>query len=567
MTPMSTQSPPQDNVTRASAIGRVIGQGIVRLIGLILGLFKRRQTIVMPMYFRQKRNWLLNTVLVMGLSFFCLIYGFIYAIVTPYLLVQMLFPIVLLAGLVLWALPETGNAPTTLMSRLFFAFFIAMIAWPNYLAISLPGLPWITMVRLTGIPLTLIFLLGLSISKQFRQDLLTIVNANTTLWKLLVAFVVLQVISVAFSSEPATSINQLIVTQISWTAIFFVSAYVFTTPGRAEFWTRVLWFLVIAMCMLGLRENQLGKLLWAGHIPSFLAVDDESVQHTLAGFARAGGGRYRVLGTFSTSLAFAEFLALATPFILHRAMSSYRLVERLAAAATLPLILWVLVLTDSRLGMVGYFVSCLLYILLWSALRWNRDRTSLVAPAIVIAYPLIFCAMVAATFVIQRLRVAIWGGSQHSPSNDARVDQFSHGIKMILTHPWGYGIGRGAESLNYRNPSGDLTIDTYYLLIGLEYGVVGFILYYGFLVLAIAWTAKHAIRRSPEREESFLIPIAIAMTSFFIIKSVYSGTGNHSLIYMMIGMSVALIHRSRLREAAPQASESQAIVPAKPQRP
>ena len=84
---------------------------------------------------------------------------------------------------------------------LFFAFFIGLIAWPNYLAISLPGLPWISIIRLTAFPLTLIFLYCVSVSHEFREKLAATINSEPYLWKALVAVACIQIVSVAFSAS------------------------------------------------------------------------------------------------------------------------------------------------------------------------------------------------------------------------------------------------------------------------------------------------------------------------------------------------------------------------------
>ena len=138
----------------------------------------------------------------------------------------------------------------------------------------------------------------------------------------------------------------------------------------------------------------------------------------------------------------------------------------------------------------------------------------------------------------------VWGGGQHAASNEARADQVQAGLPMVLTHPLGHGPARGGDALGFRNAAGTLTIDNYYLLIALDYGVIGFAMYYGLIVLGIGNAAKFAMTDLPrDREQTFLVPIAISLTSFFIIKSIFSQTENHPLAFMMLGMTAALIYR------------------------
>ncbi|MGJ3628320.1 hypothetical protein AB5I41_17620 [Sphingomonas sp. MMS24-JH45] len=77
---------------------------------------------------------------------------------------------------------------------------------------------------------------------------------------------------------------------------------------------------------------------------------------------------------------------------------------RVAAVATLPLLFVVVRLTDARLGMVGLLLTILLFALAIAIRRWRAHRDSPFAALVVAAYPAMFVAFVAATFVVGRLR-------------------------------------------------------------------------------------------------------------------------------------------------------------------
>src|SRR6185312_9551775 len=114
--------------------------------------------------------------------------------------------------------------------------------------------------------------------------------------------------------------------------------------------------------------------------------------------------------------------------------------------------------------------------------------------------PAMFCAVLAATFVVPRLHVAIWGGGAQQSSTDARVAQFNLGMPKILHNPFGYGIGMGAETLGYA-PFGQLTIDTYYISVALEYGVLGFIIYYSMVAFSIYHSGRRVFETRPDLPE------------------------------------------------------------------
>lgn len=490
-------------------------------------------------------SWAAIPALVLG----CLWAGFFYAITTPYMIPQFLAPLILLGLCVIWALPDMHRAPDRLMGKFFFCFTVAAVMWPNYMAITLPGMPWITAVRLFGLPTGLFLLICISVSPEFRGKLSAALRAIPKLWTLVVGFIAIQVFSMVFSSQIGESVNALVDIEINTTVMFFAACYLALQPGVAERWATIMWVSAVVLSLCGIWEAKLQHVPWAGHIPSFLQVNDPYVQKVLTGVRRLGTDKYRVQGTHSTSLGFAEYLALTAPFVIHYMMGAYKPVIKFLASISLPLIFFTIVATDARLGVVGFFIAVLLYALYWGVMRWRLVAGSIFGPAVVLAYPAIFTAFMAATFFIQRLHNMVWGGSNTKFSNDGRSEQVAQGMPKILSHPWGYGIGRGAEVLDYHNEAGVLTIDTYYLLVALDYGVLGFLLYYAGILVVIWHCGTSALDpRAMEREETQLIPIGIALTAFFVIKSIFSQTENHTLQYMMMGMAAALIYRIKRRQ-------------------
>ena len=93
---------------------------------------------------------------------------------------------------------------------------------------------------------------------------------------------------------------------------------------------------------------------------------------------------------------------------------------------------------------------------------------------------------------------------------------------------------------------GFATIDSYYLTAGLEYGVLGFLIYFGMIFVAIYFAGKHCLSPDPlEDEYALLIPASVALVNFVVIKSVFSQQDNHPIIFMLLGMVAALIWRIR----------------------
>lgn len=487
-----------------------------------------------------------QTALLVAVAIAAACFGALYTFFFPFRILQLTIPLLGIALLIIWVLPDSQTAPTRALSALFFSFFILMTVWPDYLALSLPGLPWITIRRIIALPLLVTFLVGLSISSRFRSELKEVLGAAPLIPKLLIVFALIQLASIALSRDPALSVDKFIVAQLYWTLPFFVGCYLLRKPGNIALWVALFCLTLLPLGLIGIWEWTISRVPWAGRIPSFLVVEDESVLRILSGAFRAATEIYRVQSSFTTSLGFAEYMALAVPFLVHYTFGPFRFAVRIAALAAIPAVFFLIILTDSRLGMVGFFLSFLLYLPVFASLRWIRRKESLFGPATVLAYPVIFAAFITATFFVGRLRRLVWGGGEHQFSTDAREAQYAAGLEILAKNPIGNGIGMGAETLGFRNLAGVLTIDTYYILIALEYGVIGFLAYYGMFLLGIYKGGRALFQaREDTPEHHYLAPLLIALSNFIVIKAIFSQESNHPLAFMMLAMVLALIWRIR----------------------
>jgi len=493
-------------------------------------------------------GWVILAVL--ALAGACFAYGFFFSVMAPARIMPFTVPLALLAGLVVWGLPAGAYAPTRALEPLYFAFFAALILWPNYLAIGLPSLPWVTMLRLIVVPLILVFLICLSASPAFRRKFMDVLSTDKILLRLLVALIGIQTVSIVFARDIGPSINHYLIAQMNWSAVFFIGAVVFVRKGFAEHWATAFLLAATVLCGLAIWEVGIGHVPWAGHVPSIFKIEDESVLRILAGASRAATKIYRAQATATTPLGLAELLGLAVPFAIHIAVTRYHLVLRIFALAFLPLSIWVILLTDSRLGVVAALASVMVYILLWSLGRWAKDKDSVIGPALALTYPAFFAAAVAATFFVGRLRAQVWGDGSQAASDQSRMEQWTMGIPKILSHPLGHGTGRAADTLGFANGAGVVTIDSYYLSVLLELGILGFVVYYA-LFLRAAWTAaKVTIFTHQEREVQLLLPISVALVNFVVVKAVLSQEANHPLMFIMLGAVVALTFRAKTARGA-----------------
>lgn len=489
-----------------------------------------------PSFFHRNRIKLLA-----ALAFIAFIYGFFFGIGGTFVLVPLGVPLAIMLGIIIWLLPDTDRAPVNQLPWLMTAFIIAMSCWPNYLALALPGLPWITANRLIEFPLAALMLVSWSVSPSFRAELRRVLAASPVIARLMAALVIIAIISIAVSIRPAESLSRFFAAQLDWTLIFLVAAYVFRVEGRARRLNGMMLGTLVFISVIGLWEARLGHAPWAGHVPSFLSVDAETVQKMSSGTVRKATGLYRVKSVFSSPLGHAEYVALTIPFIIHLIVYGRQRWLRFAAILSIPLIADVLIRTDSRLGNLGFLVAFLLYPAGWALMHLKRASRP-IALAILGIYPVVFSLFIAATFAVHRLRQKIWGGGAQQASTEGRKQQIAMGIPKVIKRPWGYGIGEDGRALGFTNMAGVPTIDTYYLSVALELGVVGFIVYYSIFGFTI-WRSGRSLFDARDPDTLTLLPIAIALTNFVLVKSVFSLETNHPLVFAMLGASVGLAYR------------------------
>ena len=96
-------------------------------------------------------------------------------------------------------------------------------------------------------------------------------------------------------------------------------------------------------------------------------------------------------------------------------------------------------------------------------------------------------------------------------------------------------------------PDGQYNIDTYYILLGLDTGLLGF-LSYAFIFLYMFYkTGAVAVNRPTSSiYNTVMIPLSCSLAAFFIIKSVLSQEDTHSFVFIILGLAFAALYYERL---------------------
>ena len=455
-------------------------------------------------------------------------------------------PVVVIWCLVVWALPARETHPNRTMAWLFMAYSATLALWPNYLALQISGLPWITTARLLCAPLALLLLFHGSTSAPFRREMLERLRSAKWIVRGIVVFAVLQVISIAFSSMPFATFNKVINNQITWTAIFFSSIWFFSDEARFRKWIYMMSVAMMIVAGIAILEARNEGVLWANSIPFFLQVDDSMVEGILGGSTRYYGG-YRVVGTSTTPLSLAELAAGAAPLGLYFLFRFNKPAGIALFIVFVAAMINTVVSTDSRMGIVAMLFGVMCFAA-WAAIMFIRqNRNSILAPILATGTPAFLSLVLAATFFVGRIRNVVWGHSGQTASTNARYDQISLGLEKIWQSPvFGFGASQGGGKLGWISPGGKLSIDTYYLSVLLDYGFVGFVVFYFVFLAAVYKVWSIAFSRFDEIGRLAAIWGSI-LVIYLTTKAVLSQELNHPLIFIAFGAVVSLCWMDKTR--------------------
>lgn len=526
------------------------------------GLALANDYILKPYERRRNTPLPLRILMFVGLGLVAAIYGVFSVLLPSNLIFVPLTPIAVMAGLCLWLLPETDALYDDLMIKLLIWFVALSSLWPSYVAVALPGLPWITPVRAVLGTLTAVFVYNYATSQRLRQWISEVLSATPLLTRLFWLFWICTTIALPMAgSSVFFSLTKYINNQIYWTMMFVVTALACTRPGVLSSICRILVWTTIVVSVVGMVEFQQQRVLWIDHLPSFLKVDPVILATIADSQARAGTDVYRVRGTFAVSLYYAEFLGLMFPFCVHAIFQKHGLWQRLLLVAGAFVVASNMVLTNARSGTIALLLTLIVYLFI-AAYRLNRQyKTALIATAALYGYPAGLGVLTVLMFTWNRLRVMTLGGGQHQASTDTRGVQWDIGMPKAYTHPLGHGNGRAADVLGYANGEGEITIDSYYLSLLLEYGFLGFLAFMA-LFLTLAWRMFRSFVVSRDPEMQLTGPLCCAIVNFIVVRGVLSPEQNMPLAFMFAGAFVGLTWQVSHRNAASAAPAAAPTPPA-----
>lgn len=469
--------------------------------------------------------------------------GIAYGLMLVFLPAEMVYvpmiPIGVLLALILWMLPDFGTYPEGTLDNLFFFYIASYCIWPAYVSISLPGLPWLGLARFALFGLAAVVLWCAATSTDFRQRTMAIARLSKPIYWMVLGYALIAFVTIPFAPNIDSAIKRAIDNLLGFTLIFFVSCFILSKRGYP---TRFMhWFVAlgIVMAVIGVAEAFKEAVLWADSIPSWLKVEGRYIDTVLSPQARFSDGLYRVRGSFTVSLSLAEFLLLPLPFLLHLIMTPRPGWQRALLIAAWACTLVTIFYTRSRLGTLGILSTHAIYFFLWSLRRHSRKSRDLIGASLLYGFPIIMLFMIGLIASSNRLQTMTIGGAQHTASNDARATQRRMAWPVITKNPLGHGGAQSGTVLGFKAPSGQVTVDSHFLTTLLDFGVIGFVCWYG-MMLTGSWIGYRVFITSDDDEQLIAGPAAVSLLTFFIGKSVLSQEETHSLIFVLVPLVLAL---------------------------
>ena len=223
-------------------------------------------------------------------------------------------------------------------------------------------------------------------------------------------------------------------------------------------------------------------------------------------------------------------------------------------------------LTNARTAILGALVAFVFYPFCYALRRRSQHERSIMGTTLLMAYPMIMVATAALVLFWPRATTMVLGGGQHRASPDAHSQQLDIGIPEILIHPFGFGGGRGNEALGSVNPAGVGTVDTYYLRVLPDYGIIALPLFL-LTFLIPAWLAFKNNRDSKTPEQELLAPLSIGIISLVIVKSVLTLKLSIPLAFAYVGCVIGLIwQRDGLPKSCSEAPAEPVLPPGSSRR-
>lgn len=452
-------------------------------------------------------------------------------------------PIGIMAAMCLWLLPDVHRPADPPFHKLLIAYVVLLAAWPGYVAIALPGLPWITPPR--GVLGIMLAVMALQVAQfpEVRQRLRDVLLYDKLAVRLYVGFWITSIIALPFAPSPSSTLSYGIMQEILAFSPALALAWVLSKDIQQL--PRIL--LVLALCciltmVIAVVENIMQQPPWLNYIPSFMMIDQELLTSYTSDQARTGDPRYRIRSTFGIVLYYSQYLCVLMPVLTYfmlRMKGSARLVLLpLLGLLILHTVWFANARTASLALLLSLFGSAGLVLLRSLVNRRDGDPFKTLFQTVMLAAVIGLLGVAIATS--HRAQMYTIGGDQHAASNLTRDRQWNNAWEQVFSNPIGVGLGNSPNFVGTRG-RGQQVVDSLYINMLVDVGPIGFLCFFGFYI-RMAWLGLVTYLRGRDELDELAGPMTLGLIGLIVSAYVISFTDNNYL-GLMFGVAIFLLHR------------------------
>ncbi len=509
---------------------------------------------ILPPYTRKVtdlRHRLLKAAVITATLVFAVIMGFWVALFSTLVVPMFAAVIGVLLLTAMWMADDLEPDLSRIGAFLYILLVALLVAWPSYLAVDIPGLPWITPTRIVLALMAGVFLLQVSQSRITRDLIRNAVVGLKPAYVGYAVFIFFMFATILLSKKSGDAVSFVVQQLILWNLPLLVGLWLFNDERLAPKMLAVVTVPLFVVMVLTFFESRDHLPIWIPHIPSFLQVDGPQMQAFLSTQFRYDG-TYRARGTFGIHLYFSQFLLIALPFVLHKALDATDTTRRGLAVAFLGLTIFTILLNNTRTVMTGQLVviAGMLGIFALRHYLHSRSRIDMTGPLVALSIPAGVVVMAVLIASSNRLRNMTIGGKANIGSDDVRSGQWERAFSALLSNPLGHGTGDSGP-LTGRMANGIWIVDSQWINFLVDYGIIGA----GGLIFFLAFVAISGVLiylQRADRSADLCGPAAVAIGSVMMTMITISFVGNLPLLMILVAMITAT--RYRLAQAGKLAS-------------
>lgn len=449
-------------------------------------------------------------------------------------IVLMVAGLVVVFGLTVGAVSDYSGSRYA--KKAMFGWLFLLGACPAYLPFKFGPLPGLNPLRLALWITIALWVFDLVSSKTTRAHLLEALKYSKLFVTFAVFYVLWQIVCALFSEISVFSLQFVAKGLLPAFVVMLVSLTYCRTMLDVQ---RAVIFVLggaFVTCVAGLIEWRLQSNVFTKLLPSD-PTQMEAMEWILIDKARSGV--YRVSSTFSHPLALAEYLCMCLPLAAAACIFSKKITSRIFFSLLFLLMLLVIYLTQTRSAIVavGVVLGSFGFLIGWRS-AGNRKRLgiALFGWSVLLTLAIGSVALLGVTMSLIEGRNAGEAGS-----TQARLEMASRAKTLVSEQPIiGYGPGLGALKIGHmaNNPN-SLTIDSYYLSVVIETGLVGVMLFLGGMFFYFWGMGRAALQM--DGVGSWVLPaIMAAVAASLTIKIILSLQNNFDYLYFLIGLGLVI---------------------------